>query len=78
MPTSQLAANGTSVDQSPIHTPALPFCHVTLRARKPRDPAFLRELGALGDHVRARRLTLGLLQREAARQIGVGLSTLAK
>jgi transcriptional regulator with XRE-family HTH domain len=37
-----------------------------------------RALRTVGDHVRVRRLTLGLLQREVARQLGVGLSTLAK
>jgi len=54
----------------------LPFCHVTLRGRKPRDPAYPDELRTLGDHIRKRRLDLGLLQREVADQIGVTVFTI--
>ncbi len=59
-----------------IPTPALPFCRVTLRGRKPRDPAYPDELRALGDHIRKRRLDLGLLQREVAQEIGVTVFTI--
>jgi DNA-binding transcriptional regulator YiaG len=56
--------------------PALPFCHVTLRAQKTRDPAYPRELKTLGDHLRKRRLDFGLLQREVAKSLGVRVKTL--
>ncbi len=38
----------------------MPFCHVTLRGQKPLSPAYPRELRTLGDHLRKRRLDLGL------------------
>ena len=47
----------------------LPFLRLTLRARKPSDIPEVPE--TLGDHLRARRRALGLLQKEAAVQLGV-------
>ena len=35
------------------------------------DPAYPQELRSIGDHIRARRLDLGLHQREVAIQMGV-------
>ena len=52
-------------------TPALPFCDLTLRAPKPLGRAYPAELRTIGDHVRKRRLDLGLLQREVELRIGV-------
>jgi transcriptional regulator with XRE-family HTH domain len=49
----------------------LPICHVTLSATKPRGRAYPAEIKTIGDHLRTRRLDLGLLQREVAKQIGV-------
>lgn len=49
----------------------MPICHVTLSATKPRDRAYPAELNTIGDHLRKRRLDLGLLQREVAERIGV-------
>jgi DNA-binding transcriptional regulator YiaG len=51
--------------------PALPFCHVHLEAQKPETRPYPKELKTMGDHIRKRRLDLGLLQRQAAAQIGV-------
>jgi transcriptional regulator with XRE-family HTH domain len=45
---------------------ALPFCYLTLRVRKPRNPAYPEHLTTLGDHIRKRRLDLGLLQKDVA------------
>jgi len=56
-------------------TPALPFCHAKLKAEKPRR-YYPRELRRLGDYLRKRRLDLGLLQKQAAQQIGVNYKTL--
>jgi transcriptional regulator with XRE-family HTH domain len=53
----------------------LPFCHVRLSARKPTNPAYPKELRTLGDHLRKKRLDLGLLQREVAKRIGVSSAT---
>jgi transcriptional regulator with XRE-family HTH domain len=48
--------------------------HRTLKAGKPKPyPAVP---GTLGDHLKRRRLELGLLQREVAEQLGVSESTL--
>ena len=48
----------------------LPFCRVTLKASW-QPASYPKELRHLGDHVRKRRLDLGLTQAEAARRIGV-------
>lgn len=50
--------------------PALPFCHIQLHAQKPVSKAYPRELKTLGDHLRKKRLDLGLLQKEVAEIIG--------
>jgi DNA-binding XRE family transcriptional regulator len=55
--------------------PALPICDLGLRAPKPLDRAYPTELRTIGDHVRKRRLDLGLLQRETAARIGVDKTT---
>jgi transcriptional regulator with XRE-family HTH domain len=44
----------------------------TAATPKPRYP---KRLGHLGDHLRARRIDLGLLQKDAAAQIGVDTAT---
>ena len=54
----------------------MPICHVTLSANKPRDKAYPTEIKTIGDHLRKRRLDLGLLQREVAKQIGVTKCTI--
>lgn len=54
----------------------MPICHVTLSGTKPRDRAYPAELNTIGDHLRKRRLDLGLLQREVAKRIGVTKCTI--
>ncbi len=54
----------------------MPFCHVHLRGQRPLPPAYPRELNTLGDHLRKRRLDLGLLQKEVAEQLGVGKTSI--
>ena len=49
----------------------MPFCHAELRAAKPKSDCYPKELNTLGDHIRARRIDLGLFQSEVAAQIGV-------
>ena len=55
---------------------ALPFCHVQLIAWKPLPPAYPRELKTLGDHLRKRRLDLGLLQKQVADRLEVNAMTI--
>jgi transcriptional regulator with XRE-family HTH domain len=55
---------------------ALPCCHVTLSGVRPKDCAYPAKLNTLGDHLRTRRLDLGLLQKEVAGQIGVTKCTI--
>ena len=57
-------------------TPALPFCNLRLKSPKPIDSAYPTELRSIGDHLRKRRLDLGLLQKEVALQIGVDEATI--
>jgi DNA-binding XRE family transcriptional regulator len=54
----------------------LPFCGLRLKAEKPPPKAYPRELKIIGDHIRKRRLDLGLLQKEVAEQIGVDKTTI--
>ena len=56
--------------------PALPFCHAEVRSARPRPERYLKQLNTLGDHIRARRIDLGLLQRQVAEQIEVCNATI--
>jgi transcriptional regulator with XRE-family HTH domain len=47
-----------------------------LKASKPRSCGYPKELKTLGDHIRKRRLDLGLLQREVAERVGVDETTI--
>jgi transcriptional regulator with XRE-family HTH domain len=49
---------------------------VRLKAKKPPDPAYPNSLESLGDHIRKRRLELGLLHKDVAKMLGVTLSTI--
>src|SRR3989304_4740542 len=55
----------------PLRTgiPALPFCHVTLKATKPRKD-YPRELNTLGDHLRRKRREYGLFAKTVAQKLG--------
>jgi len=55
----------------------LPFCHAELRAPKPKPERYPKEINTLGDHIRKRRLDLGLLQKQVADQIGVYMATIS-
>ena len=50
--------------------PAFPYCRATLTAPKPRDPRYPSEIKTLGDHLRARRLDLGLQVKDVAARFG--------
>ncbi|MBI4410044.1 MAG: helix-turn-helix transcriptional regulator [Gemmatimonadetes bacterium] len=46
-----------------------------MRGQKPLPEAHPRELLSIGDHVRKRRLDLGLRQKDLARRLGVNVNT---
>ena len=50
---------------------ASPFCHFELRAARGKPARYPKQINSLGDHIRARRLDLRLLQRQVAEHIGV-------
>ena len=52
---------------------ALPFCHFSLTALKPKSSEYPKELKTLGDHLRKRRLDLKLRQKEVGQRIGVAV-----
>jgi DNA-binding XRE family transcriptional regulator len=54
----------------------LPFCSVVLVAKKPKSEAYPTSLDTLGDHLRKRRLNLGMLQRQVAEVLGVDTTTI--
>jgi transcriptional regulator with XRE-family HTH domain len=49
----------------------LPFCHFEFSAVRPKLSQYPKQISSLGDHIRARRLDLKLLQKQVAEQIGV-------
>ena len=54
---------------------ALPCTHLTLKTGKPRNPAYPEHLDTLGDHIRKRRLDLGLLQKDIAGMVNATTSS---
>ena len=77
--TMRRVAPVTSMPQRAIRgtfTPALPFCHVSLRGQKPKPKGYPKVLLTVGDHIRSRRMDLGLLQWEVAKRIGCSTDTL--
>lgn len=55
---------------------ALPFCHIRRIAQRPPDPAYPKSLTTIGEHIRKRRIDLGLFQKQVARLIGVAQATI--
>lgn len=54
----------------------MPCCHVHLQGQKRSPLGYPRELRTIGDHLRKRRLDLGLLQREVAARFVYGVPIL--
>lgn len=48
----------------------MPFCRLTLKAKKPLSNQYPKSLSSIGDHLRKKRLDLDLLQREVALLLG--------
>ena len=55
---------------------ALPFCSLALTSPKPLSRKYPNQINTLGDHIRKRRLDLGLLQKEVSEKIRVDESTI--
>ncbi len=53
----------------------MPFCCLSLRAPKPEPDGYSEHPEILGEHIRKRRMDLGLLQREVAAELGVDASS---
>jgi DNA-binding XRE family transcriptional regulator len=51
--------------------PALPFSYRTKKVRKPLGDKYIDDPKTIGDHIRNKRLELGRLQKDIAKQIGV-------
>ncbi len=49
----------------------MPFCQLTITASHPKKLGYPTALVTIADHIRKRRLDLGLFQRQVAAQIGV-------
>ncbi len=49
----------------------MPCCYWTLRSSKPQSDQYPKEIKTIGDHLRKRRMDLGLSQREVAERFGV-------
>jgi transcriptional regulator with XRE-family HTH domain len=60
-----LPVSGSS--KRPMLIPAVPFCHFACKTQNPAPIGYPEELVTLGDHLKARRLDLGLLQKDVAR-----------
>jgi transcriptional regulator with XRE-family HTH domain len=58
-----------------MDTLALPFYGKTLQAPLPKH-GYPQQLNSLGDHIRARRIDLALLQKDVARLIGASVATI--
>jgi DNA-binding XRE family transcriptional regulator len=52
-------------------TPALPICHFVINAPKPKHFGYPIELKTIGDRLMARRMDLGLYQKDVAALLGV-------
>lgn len=53
----------------------LPFCKKTLRAIKPKPSTYPKSLDTICDHLRQKRLDLGLRHRDIAELMGVNVNT---
>ena len=52
------------------------FCHLKRKTQKPLSVAYPKTLTTIGDHLRKRRLNLGLFQRQVGELLGVDETTI--
>jgi len=73
LPSSEMVADGQHI---PI--PVLPFCQVKLRGQRPPPLGYPKSPKTLGEHIRRRRMDLGLSQEQAGKAMGVHNSTVSE
>ena len=56
---------------------ALPICQIELVGPKPKAQDSPKQLNTFGDHIRARRLDLGMPQTDVARLVGASKAMVA-
>ena len=54
----------------------MPFCKLSLKAQKPLPDTYPQILRTIGDHLKKKRLDLGLLQKEVGERLGVDETTI--
>ena len=54
----------------------MPFPHVTISAQKPLNPEYPVDPQTIGEHIRKKRMDLGLWQKDVAKMIGTNTSTI--
>lgn len=54
----------------------MPFCHITLTAQKPPDPAYPKTLITFGDYIRKERLDRKLTAEQVGHLVGVDRDTI--
>lgn len=54
----------------------MPFCHIRRTAQRPPDPAYPKTLITIGEHIKKRRLDIGLFQKQVATEIGADEMTI--
>jgi DNA-binding transcriptional regulator YiaG len=54
----------------------LPICNIQLKAQKPNNKPYPKELNTYGDHLRKKRLDLNLTQSQVAKIINVTTDTI--
>ena len=56
--------------------PALPFCQLPISAEKPKDARYPKQIKSIGDRLRAKRLDLGVRQKDVASILSVSEDSL--
>jgi transcriptional regulator with XRE-family HTH domain len=62
--------------KNPQGHPCVAFLSCDLKARRPPNSKYPKQLNSLGDHIRKRRLDLALHQKQVAEKIGVDEDTI--
>ncbi len=73
----RMLASSGSPNPTIRSSPALTFCLSRLLGKRPPDPAYPKQIDTIGDHIRKRRLDLGITQKLVGAQIGVTVDTIA-
>lgn len=72
---NELISSSHLISHLEMMIPPVPFCQITLKALKPPDLRYPKELKTIGDHVRKKRLDLKLTAKELAKHLGIHQDT---